>query len=165
MTPALLHGFRAYTHPRDQKPCLLPSADSSDYVQGIVIFGQGRAGRDRIHEHYRPYARRVKAQVEIDVLVPEERLKLRRRTISAHVWLWADMDALEGKTTSMSRRWKLEEYLAGDLAGEDDDEERTLSTDLDGLDDESESVDDDVPDAGHYFITEPWKPWSRTNTQ
>ncbi|KAF2485931.1 hypothetical protein BDY17DRAFT_67634 [Neohortaea acidophila] len=172
MTPALLHGFRACIHPEDQKPCLLPSADSLDYVQGMVIFGQGRAGRDRIHEHYRPHARRVKAQVEIDVLVPapsylpEERWKLQRKTISAHLWLWADMEALDGRTTSLSRRWKLEDYLAGDLADEDDEEEeKIVSTDLDSIEDEGGSIDGDAPDAGHYFITQPWAPWSRTDVQ
>lgn len=123
MTPALLPGFHAHVHSETQQPCLLQSTDS-DYVQGMVIFGQGRNARDEIHEHYRPHSRRVKVQVEIDVLVeippferqsPYELWRLQRRTIWVHTWLWSDVGNIDTQLRSQVPGWTLEDYLAGEM--------------------------------------------------
>ena len=121
-TPALLPGFHAYIHSETLQPCLLQSASNDNYVQGIVLFGQGRESRDLIHRHYRPYARRVKVQVEIDVSIPvpiserrfaDENWTLERRRIWAHSWLWSDA-ANAGEYLRMDLPgWRLEDYLAG----------------------------------------------------
>ena len=125
MTPALLPGFHAHIHSETQQPCLLQSSNCKDYFQGMVIFGQGKEGRNLIHRHYRPNARRVKVQVEIDVLIPafptDHTLPcyhwvFQRRKIWAHAWLWCNVSSVDVQFRSEQTGWTLEAYLAGDLA-------------------------------------------------
>lgn len=127
MTPALLPGFRAQLDCETQQPCLIQSSDPTDYVQGMLVFGQGRAGRDRIHRHYRPYARRVKVHVETDVIVSippfsrdyvHELWRYHRRKIKAHAWLRSKVCSVHPFFCPERPHWSLEEYLAG--TNEDD---------------------------------------------
>lgn len=153
ITPALLPGFQAQVHPETQEPCLLQSTESMDYVQGMIIFGEGRNNRDLIHAHYRPNARRVKVQVEVDVVdkvpledreFPTERWRLRRKTIWAHAWLWSDLSVVE--TALDVSCWKLEDYLSGHLSAQ-----LSLRISRSGNGDEAEDgeLDVDVNDRGH----------------
>ena len=59
MTPAVLPGFYPHIHAETREPCLLQSPNTSDYVQGMLIFGEGQKGRDLIHRRLRPHTRRV----------------------------------------------------------------------------------------------------------
>ena len=124
MTPAILPGFHSHVHADTHQPCLTQSPNATDYVQGMLIFGQGRKGRDRIHAHYRPHCRRVKVPVEFDVQVgvplsgrdfSHERWRLQRRTIWAHAWLWSNVGSSDAFFCSKADGWRLEGYLEGDL--------------------------------------------------
>jgi len=146
MTSALLPGFYAHIHPETQQPCVLQSADSTDYVQGMVVFGQGKQARNLIHQHYRRHARRVKLEVEIDVCVPVEppldlavpstRWRLQRRKVWAHAWLWSDTSIANFHFGPEKRRWTLEDYLHGTLAPP-----QTLRIEPDGKGDERNDSD------------------------
>lgn len=123
MTPALLPGFRAHVHNQNQQPCILQSTDDDDFVQGMIIFGQGSAGRKRIHKHYRPHARRVKVEVEVETIVlttPSDgssasgQWRPQRRTIWAHAWLWSNFGSID---VEFRQTWTLEKYLSSTLAG------------------------------------------------
>ncbi|EMC97766.1 hypothetical protein BAUCODRAFT_31761 [Baudoinia panamericana UAMH 10762] len=125
MTPALLPGFHAHVHAEKLQPCILQSPDPSDYVSGMLIFGQGKDSRKLINEHYRSDARRIKLQVEVDVQVPvlaherdfpSERWRLKRRRVEAHVWLWANARTGDAYLRTHAPKWTLEDYLAGTLA-------------------------------------------------
>ncbi|KAK5167666.1 uncharacterized protein LTR77_007365 [Saxophila tyrrhenica] len=121
MTPALLPGFHGHVHTQTQQPCILQSHDPQDFVQGMLIFGQARAARDRIHAHYRDTCRRVKVQVEVEFLAPnpsENAWVLFRKRIWAHAWLWANVGSGDVEFRGVRERWTLEEYLAGKLGGE-----------------------------------------------
>lgn len=118
-TSALLPGFRAQVHLITHQPCLLPTVNDTDYVHGMVVFGQGSKGRNSIHEHYRPNARcvKVEAQIDVSVLASEqdsegavERWELRRRKVWALAWLWKDV-GIAGCASNSS--WTLEDYLEG----------------------------------------------------
>lgn len=122
MTPAILPGFHAYVHSDTNLPCILQSSNSKDYVQGMVLFGQGKKGRKKIHQHYRTKTRRVTLAVEIEVVVPisahhrlcpEDRWDLQRRTIRAHVWIWADVGSRDVHSRTKFPRWTLEHYISG----------------------------------------------------
>ena len=122
MTPALLPGFHAHVHMETEQPCLIQSADPQAYTQGMLIFGEGKDGRDQIHKHYRPHAKRIKLQVEMDMAVPipsedrktpDERWALKRKRLLAHAWLWADVRDIDNHFRVDLEGWKLEEYLAG----------------------------------------------------
>ena len=162
MTPALLPGFHAHIHVETEQPCLIQSGDSHSYVQGMLIFGEGKDGREQIHKHYRPHAKRIKLQVEIEIAVPvpseerrhrRERWVLQRKRLWAHAWLWANVREFESQFRPDTQDWKLEEYLGGKYAmhqamrvqdgiGEDYD----LGEEPDGKQarDENAEVDDDT---------------------
>ena len=121
MTPAILPGYRARIDCDSGQPRLMPS--STDFVQGVLVFGQGRKGRDRIHEHYRSHARRTKVLVEADMLVPvpicdrtsyHERWRLQRHKVKAHAWI-SSLDGCNVHPVSCPETpgWTLEHYLSG----------------------------------------------------
>jgi hypothetical protein len=122
MTPALLPGFRAHVHVETEEPCLIQSNDPQDYAHGMLIFGEGKGGREQIHKHYRPHAKRIKVQVETEIVVPvdaddrdtpRERWVLKRKRLWAHAWLWSNVRDFETQFRMDLRGWKLDEYLAG----------------------------------------------------
>ncbi|KAK4554307.1 hypothetical protein LTR86_008515 [Recurvomyces mirabilis] len=124
MTPALLPGFHAYVHTDTLQPCIMPSHNTNDYVQGMVIFGQGKESRNLIHQHYHENCRRVKVEVEIEISVPLssadrnhplERWRLQRRKVWAHAWLWANVGSGDVGFRSQAERWTIEDYLSGAL--------------------------------------------------
>lgn len=111
-------------HADTQEPCILQSADDEDYVQGMVIFAQGKKARRLIHKHYRANARRVTVDVEIDVAVPvpyfqrvfpTEHWRLMRRTIRAHAWIWSNVGSGDVQFRTQAPRWTLEAYISGSL--------------------------------------------------
>lgn len=129
ITPALLPGHHVHILPQSNKPCLVRSNDPTTYVQGMVLFGQGKRARDLIHRHYRPNAKRKKVPVEIEVMVvkaPEHRQheqdlwEPHRRMIYVHAWKQSGEieSCTSGKGTSPCPNWTLEDYLAGTLAPE-----------------------------------------------
>lgn len=88
----------------------------------MLILGLSRRRRDRIHQHYRPHVKRIKVQVELDVLIEgpsaagpiEQRFyELKRRRVWAHVWLWSNIDTGEVYSRTGQPRWTLEDYIAG----------------------------------------------------
>ena len=124
MTPAILPKVRAHVHPKTQLPCLVPSENPEDYVQGMLVFGEGKLTRGLIHEHYREDAKRVKMLVEAETSVPyshDERASRgegctpRRQWIPAHVWLWSSNRQDEDVQLSSEDPvpWTLENYLEG----------------------------------------------------
>jgi hypothetical protein len=120
MTPALLPGFHPHVHTSTHQPCIIQSAEPDDYVQGMVIFGQGREARDRIHKHYRPDGRRVKLQVEVEVLVPDgsaDGWSKERKKIWANAWLWSNVGSVDVHFAGMYPRWTIEAYLGGAFSG------------------------------------------------
>lgn len=137
MTPALLPGYRAVAHDQTGQPCLVQSDNCTDYVQGMLIFGQGKKSRNRIHKHYRPYGRRTKIDVEIDVMVfaptdyresEGEHCRLERRRLKAHAWIkspgapdvWVDGSAPSHLSTfCQGKPWTMEDYLQS-INDEDD---------------------------------------------
>jgi len=163
LTPALLPGFQAHIHPQTHEPCLLPSADPAAYVQGMMLFGTGKRGRELVHGHYGPRARRVKVQAEIDVVVPEVRLsadgcslprlrwKLQRRRVWALAWVWADVSvAGEGRLGAVAAsRWTVEGFLGGSF-----DSRQTLRIEADGKGDERDDDVDDVRCGGEGYVGE-----------
>ena len=95
MTPALLPAFQSHTHTGTSGPLILQSSAPGAFVHGMLVFGQSRHVRRRVHEHYRPHCKRVKVKVELDTLVPAQRngnggRELRRRSVWAHAWIWRD---------------------------------------------------------------------------
>ena len=121
MTPAVLPGFHADVHSETQQPCILQSL-GTDFVHGMLVLGQGRPGRNLIHQHYQPRTRRVKVQIELDVVVPKpagytptERWYLKRRRIWAYAWLWSNAGSGDVLCRSTTSRWTLEDCIAGDL--------------------------------------------------
>ncbi|KAK5122103.1 hypothetical protein LTR85_004349 [Meristemomyces frigidus] len=125
MTPALLPGFHAYVHSETQQPCILQSPNATDYVQGMLIFGQGKKARRLIHEHYRAKTRRVTVEVQVDVAVPvplfqrklpTDSWRLKRRIISAHAWIWSNAGSGDVQFRTQCPKWTLEDYIEGNLA-------------------------------------------------
>ena len=125
MTPALLPGFHAHVHIETEQPCLIQSDDPNDYAHGMLIFGEGKEGRDQLHQHYRPHAKRIKVEVEFDVAVPvlaedrrypQERWVLMRKRQWAHAWLWSNVREFEMQVRMDLEGWRLEDYLAGTYA-------------------------------------------------
>jgi hypothetical protein len=125
MTPALMTGFHAYVHSETQQPCLMQSPNSTDHVLGMLLLGEGKEGRKRIHEHYRRKTRRITVPVEIDVFIPMVanegsmptlRWQFKRRTIQAYAWIWANVGGGEAHFHSAAPRWTLEGYLSGEYS-------------------------------------------------
>ncbi|KAF2773153.1 hypothetical protein EJ03DRAFT_371586 [Teratosphaeria nubilosa] len=127
MTPALLPGHYPHVDSDTHLPFILPSANPSDYVQGMLLVGEGRNGRKAIHRHYTaalPHTHRVQLPVQIDVLVPVpehetrvfpgQRWKLKRRTVMARVWV-ARGEGLAWRVGG--GRWSLGGYLGGEMDG------------------------------------------------
>lgn len=120
MTPALMPGFQTYSHPQTNQPCLLQSPGENDYVQGMLLFGQGHEARDCIHEHYRPHAKRIKVQVEVELLSPSSDSRpqtLFRKKIWANAWLWRDITTFDG-LAGRDFIWTLDAYLSGSLGAQ-----------------------------------------------
>ncbi|KJX98315.1 hypothetical protein TI39_contig418g00009 [Zymoseptoria brevis] len=137
MTPAFLPGCHAHLDQETLQPCLVRTDNAQSYVQGMLVFGQGRASRDAVHQHYRPGAKRRKVEVEIDVWVesqPGESATclwhLQRRTVRAHAWIWSG--DLEDCSGGECRDWTIEDSLAGTL-----EEEMPMRIELDGKGDEA----------------------------
>lgn len=83
----------------------------------MVLFGQGREARDCIHEHYRSYTRKVKVQVEVELLTPgldEQTSTLLRKKIWANAWVWSGVGGLAASVGAGST-WTLGTYLSGSL--------------------------------------------------
>ena len=127
MTPALLPGFGAYHWPHSHEPCILPSTRPGDYVQGMVVFGQSKQTRRNIHEFCRENCKRIKVEVEFEVLWPvppymkthptQAWLKLRRR-VWAHTWIWKDPKPgdVEVRVNQEERLgWRYDDYLAYEM--------------------------------------------------
>jgi hypothetical protein len=140
MTPGLLPGHHAHINSETLQPCLVRSSSPQAYVQGMLIFGQGKASRDMVHQHYRPGAKRREVGVEVDVWVripPHERetttelWRLERRSVQAHAWIWSG--DVEGCKGAECRDWTIEDCLAGNL--EDD---LPMRVETDGKGDEDE---------------------------
>ncbi|KAK4546406.1 hypothetical protein LTR36_002083 [Oleoguttula mirabilis] len=105
MTPALLPGFHAYVHSDTQMPCILQSPNATDYVQGMVVFGQ------------------VDVHVDVAVSVPvserdypTEHWRLKRRVVSGHAWIWSNVGSGDVLFRTQYPRWTLEDYIDGNLA-------------------------------------------------
>ncbi|SMQ47515.1 unnamed protein product [Zymoseptoria tritici ST99CH_1A5] len=137
MTPAFLPGCHAHLDQESLQPCLVRADNAQSYVQGMLVFGQGKASRDAVHQHYRPGAKRRKVGVEIDVWVespPGESAarpwRLQRRTVQAHAWIWSGN--LEDCRGGECREWTIEDSLAGTL-----EEEMPMRIELDGKGDEA----------------------------
>lgn len=124
MTPALLPGFHAHVHSSTHEPLLIQSAQPGDYVHGMLIFGQSKEVRHNVHEHYRPFHKRIKVEVELDTVDPVpshlrthpgERWELRRRSVWAHAWIWKNADSGDVRICSLegNNRWCFDDYLAG----------------------------------------------------
>lgn len=90
----------------------------------MLIFGQSKDVRHKIHEHYRPSHKKIKAEVELDTVHPvpshlrahcSRAGELRRRSVWAHVWIWKN--AHSGDAGFQSQRgdpgWRFDDYLAG----------------------------------------------------
>lgn len=130
MTPALLPGYRAISYGQTDQPYLLQSDNCTDYVQGMLIFGQGKKSRNRLHKHYRLHGRRTKVDVEIDVVssaptnhqqFEAEHWRLERRKLKARAWIKSpraadpsDLGSAAGSPlpgVCPEKRWTLEDYL------------------------------------------------------
>lgn len=127
MTPALLPGFHPHVHSDTHKPCVIQSPNSQDYVQGMLVFGEGKAGRKSIHQHYGPNTRRVTVEVQCDFAVPvlapsrehaHERWRLQRHKVRASAWLWANVGSGDVHLRNVVPKWTLEDYVEGKLEGE-----------------------------------------------
>lgn len=122
LTPALLPRHHTHIHPATLRPCLLPSSDPQAYIQGFVLFGQGKRARDIIHAHYRRQSskskrRKVIVEIEVVVLKPLSQRQhardlygLERRCIEAHAW--KSKGKVEG-CDEQCRNWKLEDFMEG----------------------------------------------------
>lgn len=147
MTPALLPGFHAYVHTDTRQPCLLQSPNISDHVQGMLVFGLGKEARHLVHQHYRPCCRRIKAEIQVDVLVPvgiwdrrlvDEKWRLQRRKIWAHCWIWSNVGSGDVHFRTQEPAWTLEEYL---IASTDDQPEWAIRVEETAKGDEIYSED------------------------
>ena len=125
MTPALLPGFHAHVHSETEEPCLLQSDQPYDFAHGMLVFGEGSESRKQIHQHYRPFAKRIKVEVEAEVVVPVQpgqrrhpldRWALKRRRFLAHAWLWSNVRDLEIQFRMDLSGWRIEDYIAGKYA-------------------------------------------------
>lgn len=124
MTPALLPGYKAHIHSSSLQPAVIHSDDQNAYVQGMLVFGLGKAARRLIHDHYRKQAKRRKVQIELELNVlvtgpgphsvfEQKRFRPRRRALQAHVWLWSKKRG--GENFLEQGEWNLEDHLLGNL--------------------------------------------------
>lgn len=134
MTPALLSDVHAHIDRKTLLPRLIHSGRSTDYVQGMLVFGQGKKARNIIHQHYmrNQRSRRKRVSVEIEVLVPvplsqrattDDLYCLERRRIEAHAWLDSRIEECsisDGTEDSADpcQTWHIEDYLTGKLEPE-----------------------------------------------
>ncbi|WPG99506.1 Hypothetical protein R9X50_00232100 [Acrodontium crateriforme] len=123
MTPALLPGFHPHVHNESRLPCLVQSSNPLDHVQGMLLMGQGKAGKNLVNQHYHRETTRTKQQVECEVLVhtprsdrihPDSPWCLCRVKIRAYVWLWSSVDPAAG-LAQRTPRWTIEDYIAGNF--------------------------------------------------
>ena len=182
MTPALLPGYRAISSCETGQGRLIKSDNSTDYVQGILIFGEGKVGRGRIREHYRPHSRRTKVSVETDVKTSrppsdrrflEERWQLQRRRFKAHAFLQRSGGCSKHPSICPETRpWTLEKYLEN---SEEDEQSLRIDPSVYGIEEDGgvsllgSLTEDDVPDreivwsgAGHLLydrLEEGWSGW------
>lgn len=124
MTPALLPGFSTLAHATTHEPLILQSSKAGDHVNGMLVFGQSRKVRRNVHEHYRPFCKRIKVEVELDTVhavpahrqaCPGERWELRRRSVWAHAWIWRNAHSADARLRSQGEDagWRFDDYLAG----------------------------------------------------
>lgn len=114
MTPALLPSFHSHPHPDTGEPLILQSSTPGDFVHGMLVFGQSKHVRRRVHEHYRHSCKRVKVEVELDTLqAVRGRWELRRRTVWAHAWIWRVVsDAASAWDVDRDETRRYDDYLA-----------------------------------------------------
>ncbi|KAI6863786.1 hypothetical protein KC343_g2931 [Hortaea werneckii] len=128
MTPAFLPGFYPHVHAETLQPCVMQSTNDKDYVQGMLVFGEGSHGRKLINRHYRANTRRVMVDVQADIVVPvpqHERKhkyqlwRLQRRIIRAYAWIWAaNVGSPDVQFRNVVPKWTLEDYIEGRLERE-----------------------------------------------
>ncbi|KAI6801757.1 hypothetical protein KC361_g1593 [Hortaea werneckii] len=128
MTPAFLPGFYPHVHAETLQPCVMQSTNDKDYVQGMLVFGEGSHGRKLINRHYRANTRRVMVDVQADIVVPvpeHERKhkyqlwRLQRRIIRAYAWIWAaNVGSSDAQFRNVMPKWTLEDYIEGRLERE-----------------------------------------------
>lgn len=128
MTPAFLPGFYPHVHAETLQPCVMQSTNNKDYVQGMLVFGEGSHGRKLINRHYRANTRRVMVDVQADIVVPvpgHERKhkyqlwRLQRQIIRAYAWIWAaNVGSSDAQFRNVVPKWTLEDYVEGRLERE-----------------------------------------------
>lgn len=86
-------------------------------MHGMLVFGQSKAVRRRVHEHYRPLCKRVKVEVELDTLQAfRGQWQLRRRSVWAHAWIWRNTaDGVGAWFTDREKTRRYDDYLATGL--------------------------------------------------
>ncbi|EME86688.1 uncharacterized protein MYCFIDRAFT_206910 [Pseudocercospora fijiensis CIRAD86] len=149
MTPAILPGVHSHIDSKTIIPQLIHSGRSTDHVQGMLIFGQGKDARNVVHQRYRrQHAKRKRVEVEIEVLVPgqDEPWRPERRTIIAHAWLFSrirECSVSDGTEVAEKKcpSWYLEGYLAGQLEPHD---RLRISADAKGDEDQDGYIGRDV---------------------
>lgn len=133
-------------------PCLLPAPVASA-VTGLLFFGTGRDARKLIKNHYRPFAKRTRANVIIEVEVPvdaeresngrEWRLEPRRVMAQLFVGRVTRRDSKVGReswdTVSRKREQGLNDMHAVDLENE---REGKVEADLESRDQYLDGKDD-----------------------
>ncbi|EGP90592.1 uncharacterized protein MYCGRDRAFT_90661 [Zymoseptoria tritici IPO323] len=115
MTPAFLPGCHAHLDQESLQPCLVRADNAQSYVQGMLVFGQGKASRDAVHQHYRPGAKRRKVGVEIDVeWTIEDSLA---GTLEEEMPMRIELD---GKGDEAHEEWLTEDSSVATLAGKEE---------------------------------------------
>ncbi|KAI7233028.1 hypothetical protein KC330_g5580 [Hortaea werneckii] len=128
MTPAFLPGFYPHVHAETSQPCVMQSTNDKDYVQGMLVFGEGSHGRKLINRHYRTNTRRVMVDVQADIVIPvpaherkhkHQLWRLQRRVIRAYAWIWAaNVGSSDVRFRNVVPKWTLEDYIEGRLERE-----------------------------------------------
>ncbi|KAI7164595.1 hypothetical protein KC349_g585 [Hortaea werneckii] len=128
MTPAFLPGFYPHVHAETLQPCVMQSTNDKDYVQGMLVFGEGSHGRKLINRHYRANTRRVMVDVQADIVVPvpaherkhrHQLWRLQRRIIRTYAWIWAaNVGSSDVQFRNVVPKWTLGDYIEGRLERE-----------------------------------------------
>ncbi|KAF2723613.1 hypothetical protein K431DRAFT_15496 [Polychaeton citri CBS 116435] len=123
MTPALVPGFRTYTHPRTKQPCMIQSPSPVAFVHGIAVLGLKDYEIKRIDRHYRDEHRMFRVNIELEVLQKDVATcehsnplewTLERCSLWAHAWIWSGPQTADsGCPINSTPNWCLEDYLEG----------------------------------------------------